>query len=250
MSDNGKNIFRYRTFDIVQEYAAMKVGTDADLLGTLSLGGRRILDIGTGTGILSLMLAQRYPDAEIMAIEIDDNAVLDAKANFAASPYAERITLKHISFQDYLKDVAAEGKMAATDGEGMFDSVVCNPPYFDKSLECKDLGRTRARHSSSLPFRTLVGGAYHLLNDGGAFSVCIPREVLDDFNTEAIISGFYIKHRYEIKTVPEKPAKRFVMVYEKGIRKPTETHVCCMMNADRTRSEWYTELMSDFKPMV
>ena len=77
--------FEYKKFSIQQDHAAMKVGTDADLLGTLSAGGNNILDIGTGTGVLSLMLAQRYPDAHITAIEIDENAILDAEVNFKNS---------------------------------------------------------------------------------------------------------------------------------------------------------------------
>lgn len=81
----------------------MKVGTDSDLLGTLGEGGQRILDIGTGTGVLSLMYAQRYPEAQITAVEIDDNAILDAQRNFAESKFFDRITLVHTSFQEFLK---------------------------------------------------------------------------------------------------------------------------------------------------
>lgn len=215
----------------------MKVGTDSDLLGTLSAGGKNILDIGTGTGILSLMLAQRCPEAAITAVEIDDDAVKDASENFKSSQYADRITLVHSSFQDYVRQEK---------GRVEYDSVVCNPPYFDKSLECKNLGRTRARHTSSLPFRELIRGAYDLLSDGGLFSVCIPKEVLSDFCSECLIIGFSLQDKYEIKTVPDKPAKRFVLVHRKGSHVPTTTHTFCMCNADRTRSEWYKSLMKDF----
>lgn len=218
----------------------MKVGTDSDLLGTLSAGGRHILDIGTGTGVLSLMLAQRYPEAVITAIEIDDNAVLDASRNFQASRYRDRITLHHLSFQDYLAQQQAKGEV------GLFDSVVCNPPYFDKSLEPEDEGRMRARHSASLPFRVLARGAYELLSDGGVFSVCIPPEVFTTFNTECLFAGFSPLDVYEVKSVPEKPVKRYVLVYRKGGAEAPRTHACCMRNADRTRSSWYMDLMKDF----
>lgn len=235
-----KDIFVYKQFTIHQEHAAMKVGTDCDLLGTLSVGGNQILDIGTGTGILSLMLAQRYPLAQLTAVEIDDNAVLDASRNFQDSPFADRIVLKHLSFQDYLAEVKANGLSEA------FDSVVCNPPYFDKSTESLDLGRTRARHTSSLPFPVLIGGAYDLLKDGGVFSVCIPPEVLDDFCFECQIRGFWLQDIFKIKSVPEKEPKRFVLVHKKGqIVTPSE-HVFCMRNTDRSRSEWYSQLMNDF----
>jgi len=232
------NIFKYQQFDIIQEHAAMKVGTDSDLLGTLGQGGGHILDVGTGTGVLSLMMAQRYPEAEITAVEIDDNAVLDAQKNFANSRFAQRIKLHHKSFQDFL--------IEASDTSLLFDSVICNPPYFDKSLECPDLGRSRARHSSSLPFDVLARGAYQLLSEGGTFSVCIPPEVLETFSAECLFAGFTLKTSYQIKSLPHKPPKRYVLVHQKGTVTQPEAITYCMRNADHTRSEWYLQLMKDF----
>lgn len=229
--------FHYQQFDIVQDHAAMKVGTDSDLLGTLAPGGQRILDIGTGTGVIALMMAQRFPLAQLTAVEIDDNAVLDAQMNFAASPFSERIKLHHMSFQDYLAKVAEQE---------LFDCVVCNPPYFDKSLEPEDEGRTRARHTSSLPFSTLAQGAFRLLEEGGVFSVCIPEEVLASFNAECLFAGFSLKYIYKVQTIPSKPAKRFIVVHQKGCTETPRTYTFCMRNADRTRSQWYQELMKDF----
>lgn len=231
-----KDIFEYKQFVVHQEHAAMKVGTDCDLLGTLSQGGDRILDIGTGTGILSLMLAQRYPQAQLTAVEIDDNAVMDAARNFRESPFAERIRLVHASFQDFLLEQPLES----------FDSVVCNPPYFDKSIESPDLGRTRARHTSSLPFSVLTAGAYSLLEDGGVFSVCIPPEVLDDFLFECQMKGFWLQDIYKVKSVPEKTPKRYVLVHVKGRVTAPREHIFCMRNSDRTRSQWYDQLMQEF----
>lgn len=236
----------------------MKVGTDSDLLGTLGAGGRRILDIGTGTGVLSLMMAQRYPEAHITAVEIDDQAVIDARRNFAESPFAARIVLHHASFQDFLAGQMAGGLTAeGHDKEGQtadgqtsdvhrFDSVICNPPYFDKSLECPDLGRSRARHSSSLPFDTLARGAYALLDDGGVFSVCIPPEVLESFSAECQFAGFSLKTCYQIKSLPHKPPKRYVLVHQKGVVTTPQTFTYCMRDADHSRSQWYRELMKDF----
>lgn len=232
--------FEYKKFSIQQDHAAMKVGTDADLLGTLSAGGNNILDIGTGTGVLSLMLAQRCPDARITAIEIDENAILDAEINFKNSVFADRINLFHQSFQDYFASKKAAGELAC------FDSVVCNPPYFDKSLECDNLSKTRARHTSSLPFAVLINGAYELLQDGGVFSVCIPGEVLNDFLSECLIQGFRLQDIYKVKTVPRKEPKRFVLVHKKGWVTTPQEHVYCMLNSDGTRSEWYLNLMRDF----
>lgn len=229
------DFFNFQQFTIRQQNAAMKVGTDSDLLGALCGGGDRILDIGTGTGVLSLMMAQRFPAARITAIDIDEGAIEDAAYNFEHSNWADRIELHHASLQDFL------GRSA-----GGFDAVVCNPPYFDRSLECPDLGRTRARHTSSLPFPVLVQGAWQMLAEGGVFSVCIPPEVRTDFHKLCVDAGFSLQQNYIIKTIPEKGPKRYVLVYRKGkVDGPIE-EVCCMRNADRTRSEWYLKLMSEF----
>lgn len=232
------DIFRFQQFNISQDHAAMKVGTDSDLLGTLGQGGSKILDIGTGTGVLSLMMAQRYPEATITAIDIDSNAILDATRNFAESRFASRITLHHISFQDYLAQRANDAPL--------FDSIICNPPYFDKSLECPELGRSRARHSSSLPFDILANGAYELLAEGGTFSVCIPPEVLENFSAECQFAGFTLRDNYQIRSLPNKPTKRHVLVFQKGTASVPQIHTFCMRNEDHSRSQWYKDLMKDF----
>ncbi|MCQ2284787.1 MAG: methyltransferase [Bacteroidales bacterium] len=231
------DVFEYRQFTIRQTHAAMKVGTDSDLLGTLSQGGTQILDIGTGTGILSLMLAQRYPESRITAIEIDNDAILDARYNFEQSQYHNRISLEHISFQDYLEKHT---------GEETFDSIVCNPPYFDKSLECPNLGRARARHSSSLPFEVLIHGAYTLLQPDGIFSVNITPEVFDNFTALCQKEGFSLQNIYRIQTIPGKAPKRFILCYKKGIVDEVIDALHCMRNADGSRSEWYLNQLRAF----
>lgn len=229
-------VFQYKQFTVCQKHAAMKVGTDADLLGTLAAGGHHILDIGTGTGIISLMMAQRFPDATIEAIDIDDNAIIDATENFANSPFASRLSLEKISFQDFLK----------RNPEPIYDCIVCNPPYFDKSTESNDLSRTRARHTSSLPFSVLIEGAYRLLKDEGVFSVCIPPEVLEEFSAECIFKGFWLKAMYKVKSIPEKEPKRYILVHKKGCPVTPDIQTYCMRNSDKSRSAWYNDLLRDF----
>ena len=237
-----KNIFRFKQFTIDQSHAAQKVGTDSDLLGALAAGGKHILDIGTGTGVLALMMAQRFPDSDVTAVEIDDNAVIDARYNFSESPFAERITLIHSSFQDY----CVERCMEISGSEGAFTAIICNPPYFDKSLESSNISRTRARHTSSLPFRNLISGAYALLAHDGTFSVCIPPEVLAEFSAECLITGFMLQDCYKIKSVPENAPKRYILVYKKGAVTDLHEYEYCMRNSDRTYSDWYHDLMRDF----
>lgn len=234
------NVFRFKQFDICQEHAAQKVGTDSDLLGALAAGGNAILDIGAGTGVLSLMMAQRFPDARITAVEIDDNAMIDLRENVSASAFRDRIDILHGDF--------AKVSLEADS----FDCVICNPPYFDLSLECPDKSRTRARHSSSLPFEDLIGGAYRLLKDDGVFSVCIPPEVETKFDSICRIEGFWLQDIYKIKSVPEKPAKRLIITYRKGRVDSPQEHIACMRDAinpgthERAVSQWYKDLMKDF----
>jgi len=234
-----KDFFQFKHFHIHQEHAAMKVGTDSDLLGALAAGGKRILDVGTGTGVLALMMAQRFGDARVTGVEIDDEAVLDARRNFEESPFRDRITLVHDSFQNFL---------AARKSEDFhFDSVVCNPPYFDRSLECPTLGRTRARHSSSLPFGVLARGVANVMEEQGSFTVCIPPEVLSDFNAECFMAGFWLKENFRIKSLPDKGTKRHILIYQKGIAEtPTQEQTFCMRNTDKTVSDWYKETLKDF----
>lgn len=231
-----KDLFRFKQFDIIQEHAAMKVGTDSDLLGALAEGGSDILDIGTGTGVIALLMAQRFAEAKVTGIDIDENAIIDAQQNFANSKFANRLSLKHIAFQDFVDSTSAAS----------FDCIVCNPPYFHKSQECDNLSRTRARHTSSLPFPVLVQGAYNLLRDGGVFSVCIPPEVLEEFSKECIFKGFWLQHMYKIKSVPEKEPKRYILVHKKGSPGTVEVHTACMYDTNRQRSQWYDQLMSDY----
>lgn len=238
-------MFHFKQFSIRQDNAAMKVGTDSDLLGALAEGGRRILDIGTGTGVLALMMAQRFPDARITAIDIDDGAILDAAYNFSHSPFADRLSLHHCSLQDFT--VSSQG-VEVKEGQTklpLFDSIVCNPPYFDKSLEAPDKSRARARHTSSLPFTELISGAHALLDDDGTFSVIIPPEVLPTFSAECLLTGFRLKHCYKIKTIPAKPPKRYVLIYKKGRTDSTE-ETFCLMDANLHYSEWHNNIMKDF----
>jgi len=235
-----KNIFEFQQFTIDQSHAAMKVGTDSDLLGALAAGGRHILDIGTGTGVLSLLMAQRFPEARITAIDIDDNAIIDARTNFANSPFSDRLTLLHTSLQEF-----SPPKSPFQGDTGAFDAIICNPPYFDRSLEAPDKSRARARHTSSLSFKELINGAYQLLADGGTFSVCLPPEVLSVFSAECLLTGFWLQDNYQIKSLPHKPPKRYILIYKKGRTECTD-HEHCMRNADHTYSEWYKKITGDF----
>lgn len=157
--------FRFKQFNIYHDRCAMKVGTDGVLLGAWSdfSNTRRILDIGTGTGLIALMAAQRTSDAQITAIDIDEKAVGQAQENIQASPWKDRVEAKLQDICTYME-------------EGLFDSIVSNPPYFVDSLKCPDSQRTTARHTDTLDARRLLEKVKRLLTPDGRFSLIIPSD--------------------------------------------------------------------------
>ena len=186
----------------------MKVGTDGVLLGAWSnvsaTGGqavkpKRILDVGTGTGLIALMAAQRNPDAHITAIDIDPDAVRQAKENVCASPFAERITVLQADFRQDL--------------EGMFDAILCNPPYFENALRCPDASRSTARHDDTLTFDELAQRAASLLRPQGTLSVIIPFERRTDMTAACATYGLTLIRETHVRTLLSKPPKRILLEF-------------------------------------
>lgn len=214
----------------------MKVGTDGTLLGAwaaLEQPDGRILDIGTGTGLMALMMAQRYPKAHVTAIDIDEGAVEQASENVKDSPFADRI-------QVCLADVNAY------ESSKPFDAIVCNPPYFDKALTCPDDQRTQARHTLTLTYRQLMAAAWRLLADEGLFSVIIPNDYFQQMESEAHLAGFFLTRVYGVRTVERKPIKRYLIELRKHPQKELVKKEVLIEDAPNVRSEWYRELTKDF----
>lgn len=157
-------MFRFKRFTVRQPNAAMKVGTDGVLLGAW-VGVRdtdcRILDIGTGTGVIALMMAQRCAKAHVTAVEIDPPSAGDARANVAGSPWSDRVEVVECDVAEYFP-------------QERFDLVVSNPPYFVDSLLPPDRSRAAARHAGSLPFGELARAAGRLLTPEGRFALILP----------------------------------------------------------------------------
>lgn len=224
--------FTFRQFGIRQDQCAMKVGTDGVLLGAWANGGHRILDIGTGTGLIALMMAQRCKYAHIEAVEIDPAAAIQARQNVEASPFAERINIVRSAIQDYRP-------------EAPFDSIVSNPPFFASSLKNPDNQRATARHADTLTYADLFGVVKKWLTAEGEFSAVIPTDCLSKFVSEAYLAGLTITRRLAIRTTPRKQPKRHLVAFAK-LAKPFINEEQCLQNADGTRSLWYEELTSDF----
>jgi len=225
--------FTFKQFVVRQRRSGMKVGTDGVLLGAWSQGGGNILDIGCGTGLISLMMAQRYPNSRVLGIDIEQGACMDAEQNVAASPFAERIAIRNVALQEL--DAPAP----------LFDCIVSNPPYYADSMKSKGVERALARNADSLPFADLFRGVNALLSDDGFFSVIIPTAELDYFMAESYILGLTPCRRTDVRTVPRKPPMRSLLTFS---RQPAAftTDEQCLLNADGTRSDWYARLTETF----
>ena len=232
----GKNSFQFKQFTINQERCAMKVGTDGTLLGAWANAPERpcrILDIGTGTGLLALMMAQRYPEASVVGIDIDKDAAMQAQENVGASPFSDRITIIH-------------GDATKIEDKEEFDAIVCNPPYFVDSLICPKDQRTLARHTVSLTYEQLMGTAYKLLKNDGVFSIVVPTENNDAIESAAAFAGFLISRICMIKTTPNKLPKRQLVELRKARTEDLDFKEVILEEVHNQRSEWYSELTKEF----
>ena len=224
--------FTFKRFTVNHGKCAMKVGTDGVLLGAWATGGRRILDVGTGSGLIALMMAQRFADAGVTAIDIEPGACIQARENVAASPFADRIKVVEASLQDFR--------------EGEYDAIVCNPPFYAGTLKSKTAARTMARSAETLPFTDLFASAARLLSADGVFSVVIPSSCRSVFDAEATVAGLFPLRICALRTLARKPVSRYLLAYGKRPADMVEEAEHCLNNDDMLRSEWYAGLTKDF----
>lgn len=218
--------FIFKKFTIHQEHCAMKVGTDGTLLGAWAHGGQRILDVGTGSGLIALMMAQRFPMASIKAIDISQESCFQACKNVQLSPFAQRIVVEECSFQQFL--------------DNRFNAIVANPPFFTNSLRNDNKERALARHADTLSYADLFLHAGRLLANDGEFSVIIPIECREQFNMEAILHGFSISRICTVVPREGHPPKRCLVAYQKHKKNAIEISSLVI------GSDVYQDLVADF----
>lgn len=229
--------FAFKQFTIKQDLCAMKVGTDAVLLGAWIVpnGSTNILDIGTGTGIIALMLAQKS-NAHIDAIDIDENAVIQAKQNVSESKFADKITVSHHSFQDFVKSTNKK-----------FNLIVTNPPYFEQSLKSSDEKRSHARHADVLPFEELIEGVIKILDPKGKFCLILPKLEAEKFRLLAEKRGLILSKLLRVKSRADKDTdKRHIMQFE---FKPTgfsEATIAIELQERHQYTDEYKNLTKDY----
>lgn len=228
--------FAFKQFKIVQDKCAMKVGTDAVLLGSWvnASNAKTILDIGTGTGIIALMLAQKSP-ARIDAIDIDLNAFIQATENVNDCSWKDRIEVHHISLQQFAKE-----------SDHKYDLIVSNPPYFIDSSKASEESRTNARHTDQLPFKDLLDGVLKLLNPNGKFYVILPTKESELFREDAEKNKLFLTKVTRVITRTDKPEKRLLMRFEFIQRAFSEDSITIEKDERHSYTDEYKELTKDY----
>ena len=228
--------FRFKQFTVWHDRCAMKVGTDGVLLGAWCPVDSRasVLDVGTGSGLIALMLAQRIQGAQITAIDIDAGAVEQAKYNFDVSPWADRLECHQTALQEL-------------EGEGIYDLIVSNPPYFQDSLKNPDSQRAMARHTDTLSYEELLKHGARLLTQEGIIALVLPIEAEQQIIALAQIYGLYPTHITHVYPKPGKAAKRLLIAFSPlAYRLSPIANSLTLESETAPRSEAYIELTKEF----
>jgi len=215
----------------------MKVNTDGVLLGALAkaINPLTILDIGTGTGVIALMLAQRFPAAQVDALEIDIQAAETARKNFERSGFSTRITAYPLSFQDFSKNYP----------EKKYDLIVSNPPFFTKSLKNPDVKKHVARHAGDLLFRELAGFVNIHLNEKGTCCFILPLDGAEQVIKEGAAHQLKLNHVINVHSSGSKPAHRQIF-YLSFNSAGSQSESFIIYEAEKVYSDQYKTCLKDF----
>ena len=240
-------VFRFKKFEVVNERSAMKVNTDGVLLGagmTISPSDRRLLDVGTGTGTIALMSAQRisslteeYNDIIIDAVDIDKVSAEEAGANFAKSPWKEMLHAYNAALDEFSDGLEADVR---------YDLIFSNPPYFEDSLLAPDERRCNARHTSTgLSYRELLEFASERLTADGRMAIVLPAEQEAPLCRYSRMCGLHLFRIMRIKTVPRKAPSRIIAEFSRE-RCPQPEEVTLTIQNEGKYTEEYLSLTHDF----
>ncbi|MDR0421764.1 MAG: methyltransferase [Proteiniphilum sp.] len=229
--------FHFKQFTVFHDKCAMKVGTDGVLLGAWASAENAadILDVGTGTGLIALMAAQRNPHARIIAIDTDRPAVEQAKENVGKSPYTGRITIEHFDFRQFAGNTPKR-----------FDLIIFNPPYFSESLLPPDQQRAKARHSVSLTLEDLLRFTRECLKDSGTLSLILPCSKSDELKHLCEKHTFYIKRKTIVYPLPDAAPKRLMAELSMHSPHHTETSSLTIENSRHQYTADFVSLVSNF----
>ena len=226
--------FQFQQFRVNQENCAMKISTDAVLLGSLAEAAspKEILDVGTGTGVIALMLAQRFADAKIQAVEIDPQAASQASENFRSNTFSDRMQLWEGRFQDF-------------ELQQKYDLIVSNPPYFPDHLKSSDAQRNMALHTDELSFADLLEKVELLLEKSGKFWIILPPRQMQDFQKKGEKHGLFLETKFTLQDKPGKRIQREICAFSKE-QNEVEVTAIFIKNEDGSPHESYARVVSGF----
>jgi tRNA1Val (adenine37-N6)-methyltransferase len=231
--------FRFKEFSIAQDKCAMKIGTDGVLLGAwtpISSEINSILDIGAGTGIIALMLAQRSYAETLDALEIDEDAYEQAVENFENSPWGDRLFCYHADFEEFVDEMQDE----------KYDLIVSNPPFFSSSIASEiTTSRETARFQVSLPFEELLQGVSQLLSENGTFSIIIPKEEETAVLKIASSAKLYPNKITEVKGTKTAKVKRSLITFQ-FLQKEIERDILILEESRHNYTPEYKKMVAPF----
>jgi len=229
--------FKFKEFTVNQDRCAMKIGTDGVLLGawtSIDKNPFSVLDIGSGTGVLSLMIAQRSYAENIEALEIDDDAYEQCSENFENSPWADRLFCYHASLLEFVEEIEDE-----------FDLIICNPPFYSEDYKTDNTSRDLARFNDAMPFEHLIFSVANLLSENGLFSVVIPYKEEANFIDLASKAGLFPNRVLRVKGNPNSEIKRSLLEFS-FMQQATEISELIIETARHQYTEDYINLTKDF----
>jgi tRNA1Val (adenine37-N6)-methyltransferase len=228
------DIFRFKQFEVDQKDCAMRINTDGVLLAAMATYTvpRRILDIGAGTGVIALMLAQRFEKAHIDGVELEIGAANRAKHNFENSPFANRL-------QVFQQDILA------FEPSHRYDMIVSNPPFFVNDLKSSNDKKGLARHTTANFFKQLIVKVDEILNEEGCFWFILPVKQAQELVLEAARLAFFPSQIVAIQSTEKQQAFRHLVCLSKANLRPRKSSFC-IYNLDRTYTQAYCELLKEF----
>ena len=228
--------FRFKQFSVADDECSMKVGTDSVLLGAWAQlpSTGNVLDVGTGCGLLALMIAQRS-NAFITAIDIDQPSIKQAQENFTVSPWTSRLNASVNNFQDFASSVP-----------DIFDLIITNPPYFVNSLKAPHVPRSNARHNHGLPFVELAALSFQFLHEDGRLCPILPVNEAELLTEIALSCGFYLIRQLSVTPVANKQPNRLLMEFSKITTDKVVVESLTIRNEDGSYTSAYKSMTSAF----
>lgn len=228
------NLFQFKQFEVDQTGCAMRVNTDGVLLAAMAEAEhpKNILDIGTGTGVIALMLAQRYTDAEIHAVEIDETAALRAGRNFHHSQFADRLSVHNVPIEQFTTTEK-------------FDLIVSNPPYFVNDLKNREFKKGLARHTDEQFFKSLLAKVDELLSADGCFWFVLPVKQAELMVDGALTIGLHLYKLIHMHSDQSKPEFRRIVALGRKQTIPEITHFN-IYESEKVYTNDYINLLKDF----